>query len=129
MHTSVIQLPGAGRKRGRYSDEFKRQVMATCKQPGVSTAAVALANGLNANLLRRWISESQARLSKPAAAKQTKALAITTQTQFIPLEFRANGVAPANIQIELQRGATLVRVQWPLAGATQCAAWVREVLK
>ena len=128
MHTSVIQLPGAGRKRGRYSDEFKRQVMAACKQSGVSTAAVALANGLNANLLRRWISESQARLSKPAAAKQTKALAITTQTQFIPVEFQANG-APANIQIELQRGATLVRVQWPLAGAAQCAAWVREVLK
>ena len=129
MHTSVIQLPGAGRKRGRYSDEFKRQVMAACKQPGVSTAAVALANGLNANLLRRWISESQARLSKPAAAKQTKALAITTQTQFIPLELQANGVAPAHIQIELQRGATLVRVQWPVAGAAQCAAWVREVLK
>lgn len=127
MHTSVIQLPGAGRKRGRYSDEFKRQVMAACKQPGVSTAAVALANGLNANLLRRWISESRLR-AKPAA-RQTKALAVATQTQFIPLELQANGVAPANIQIELQRGATLVRVQWPLAGATQCAAWVREVLK
>jgi len=37
-------MPGAGRHRGRYSDEFKRQVMAACKQPGVSTAAVALAN-------------------------------------------------------------------------------------
>ena len=54
MHTSVIQMPGAGRRRGRYSDEFKRNVMAACKQPGISTAAVALANGLNANLLRRW---------------------------------------------------------------------------
>lgn len=129
MHISVIQLPGAGRRRGRYSDEFKRQVMAACKQPGVSTAAVALANGLNANLLRRWISESQARLPKPATAKQTKALAIATQTQFIPLQIQANGVAPANIQLELQRADTTVRVQWPLACAAECAAWMREVLK
>ena len=52
MHISDIQLPGAGRKRGRYSDEFKRKVMAACKQPVVSTAAFALANGLNANLAK-----------------------------------------------------------------------------
>lgn len=129
MHTIDIQLPGAGRRRGRYSDEFKRQVMAVCKQPGVSTAAVALANGLNANLLRRWISESQARLPKPATAKQTQAMAIAAQTQFIPLQIQADGVASSNIQIELQRGATLVRVQWPLTCAGECAAWMREVLK
>ncbi len=81
MHTSVIQLPGAGRRRGRYSDEFKCQVMAACKQPGVSTATVALANGLNANLLRRWITESQSRLPKHATAKPTNALAIATQSK------------------------------------------------
>ena len=106
--------------------------MAACQQPGVSTAAVALANGLNANLLRRWLSETQARptrLPKPATAKQTKALAVATQAQFIPLGLQANDAEPASIQIELQRGATLVRVQWPLAGATQCAAWMREVLQ
>jgi transposase len=55
-------------------------------------------------------------------------LAVAPQTQFIPLELQANE-APANIQIELQRGATLVRVQWPLGYAGGCAAWMREVLK
>lgn len=129
MHTSVIQLPGVGRKRGRYSDEFKRQVMAACKQPGVSTAAVALANGLNANLLRRWISETQDRLPKPAAGKRTKALAVATQTSFIPLQIQGGDVAPANIQIELQRAGTTVRVHWPVVCAAECAAWMREVLK
>ena len=54
MHTPEIQMPQAGRRRGRYSDEFKRQVIAACLEPGVSTAAIALANGLNANLARRW---------------------------------------------------------------------------
>jgi transposase len=127
VHTSVIQLPGAGRRRGRYSNEFKCQLIASCKQPGVSTAAVALANGLNANLLRRWISESRLP-AKPAASKRTKRLAVATQTQFIPLELQANG-ASVTIQLELQRGATLVRVQWPLGYAGDCAAWMREVLK
>ena len=122
-------MPGAGRRRGRYSDEFKRNVMAACKQPGVSTAAVALANGLNANLLRRWIAVSAQSIKRAAARQSSKALDLPKQTQFIPLELQTTGATPANIQIELQRGATLVRVQWPLAGATQCAAWVREVLK
>ena len=108
--------------------------MAACKQPGVSTSAVALANGLNANLLRRWISESKARPPKPTAlavaAKQAKTLSVATQAQFVPVQLQANGAAPVNnIQIELQRGATLVRVQWPIAGAAQCAAWIQEVLK
>ena len=129
MHTSVIQLPSAGRRRGRYSDDFKRQIMAACKQPGVSTAAVALANGLNANLLRRWISETQARLPNPSAGKRTKALAVATQTSFIPLQIQGSDVAPANIQIELQRGGITVRVQWPVVCAAECAAWMREVLK
>lgn len=130
-------MPGAGRCRGRYSDEFKRQVVAACNQPGVSASAVALANGLNANLLRRWISESQTRGSKPAIAtvsatvraKQAKALTVATQTPFIPVPLQSNGAAPANIQIELQVGTPLIRVQCPVAGAVQCAAWMRELLK
>ena len=113
MHTSVIQLPGAGRKRGRYSDEFKRKIMAACKQPGVSTAAVALANGLNANLLHRWISESRLP-SKRTTAKRSKTLALTAP-QFIPLQLQASIVVPTIIQIELQRAATTIRVQWPTA--------------
>ena len=129
MHTSVIQLPGAGRRRGRYSDEFKRQVMAACKPPGVSTAAVALANGLNANLLRRWIAESVV-VRKPEAARQSsKTVGLPGQAQFIPVQLQACGVSPATIQIDLQRGDTTISIQWPMACATECAAWMREVLK
>jgi transposase len=35
--------------------EFKTQVLAECQQPGASVAAVALAYGLNVNLLRKWL--------------------------------------------------------------------------
>ncbi|AKU12373.1 transposase [Azoarcus sp. CIB] len=43
--------------RRRHAEEFKQQVIAACLQPGISIAAVALANGLNANLLRRWVKD------------------------------------------------------------------------
>ncbi len=45
------------RTRRTHETEFKAQVIEACLQPGVSVAAVALANGLNANHLRRWVKE------------------------------------------------------------------------
>ncbi|MFM7524290.1 MAG: transposase [Betaproteobacteria bacterium] len=45
------------RKRGRYSNEFKRDFVAACSVPGVSVASIALANGINANVLRRWVAQ------------------------------------------------------------------------
>jgi hypothetical protein len=38
-----------------HSAEFKMQVLAECQQSGASVAAVALAHGLNVNLLRKWL--------------------------------------------------------------------------
>ncbi len=38
-----------------YDAQVKRQVVQACMRPGVSVARVALQVGVNANLLRRWI--------------------------------------------------------------------------
>ncbi|BDI04471.1 transposase [Sphaerotilus microaerophilus] len=35
--------------------QLKAQVIAACHAPGASVAAVALAHGLNANLVRKWL--------------------------------------------------------------------------
>ena len=40
--------------RQRYSREFKRQIVEASLVPGASIAAVALLNGINANLLHKW---------------------------------------------------------------------------
>ena len=61
-----------GRKRdGRniYSSAGKRALIHACLQPGISVAGSALANGVNANLLRKWIQRYQGRQSgkKPTA--------------------------------------------------------------
>ena len=132
MHTPnpEIQMPQAGRRRGRYSDDFKRQVVGRCLEPGVSAAAVALANGLNANLLRRWVVEATQRSGSPRS-KSTALARVHNNRTFIPVKFDPPPPAcapPANIRLELQHGATTVHIQWPLQASNQCAQWLREVL-
>jgi transposase-like protein len=55
-----------GRRRRRHSDEFKADAVAACAQPGMSMAAVAMAHGINANLLRRWVHEAEMKPSTDA---------------------------------------------------------------
>ncbi len=47
-------LESRGRRRRRWSVEFKRQVVAEASAPGVSVAAVARRYDLNANLVFNW---------------------------------------------------------------------------
>lgn len=132
MHTTnLIQLPAGGRRRGRYSDDFKRKVVSACRAPGVSTAAVAQANGLNANLLRRWISES-APVAAVGKRSSAKTLTLTQAAPFIPLPLPAPAQAPVaadTIRIDIERGGTIIKVQWPASGGAHCAAWMTELLK
>ena len=131
MHTAnpELRIPAAGRQRVRYSDEFKRQVVAACQAPGVSKAAIALANGLNANMVRRWVVES-ARHDKLDAPQHSTALASThPRGAFIPIQLdTVPPTPPADVRIELQHGTTGINIHWPMSGASQCAQWLREVL-
>lgn len=52
-----MQSTPTKRTRRIHSPELKWQVVLDCQQPGASVAGVALAHGLNANLVRRWIRE------------------------------------------------------------------------
>jgi transposase len=91
-------------------------------QPGASIASVAMANGINANLARRWVLEVE---------RGTGETAIRSAGQvFVPLQLPAP-VEPvaAEIRIEVRRGPTLVSVSWPGAAAAECAIWMREFLR
>ena len=125
MHTIPNEV-GAGRRRRRaHSAEFKAQVVAACRSPGVSIAAVAMANGVNANLARRWVVDAERRGAGVLASLASSAV----PTTFVPLQLPPVEVAPADIRIELRRGATAISVSWPCAAALDCAAWMRELLR
>lgn len=93
-----------------------------------------MANGINANLVRRWVKEAEvgAQMEPGTAASKPKtASPPTTPTpKFLPLPIPtpASAVA-ADIRVELQRGATSVTVTWPASAASECAAWMRELLR
>ena len=115
-----------GRRRRRlHSEEFKAQVVAACKPAGMSMAAVAMAHGINANLARRWVVAAERRDGAQSAAVSGD----IASTAFVPLTLPPAASAPADIRIELRRGATAISVSWPCAGASECAAWMRELLR
>ena len=121
----------ARRRRRTHSAEFKAKVVAACRQRGVSIAAVALAHGLNANLLRRWVvTEEQTQPAKPMQTADAPPRSAVENRTFIPIQLENSPVIPSQeITIELRRGATVVKVDWPLAAAADCAAWLRELLR
>lgn len=72
MDTIEGEVPERRVRRRRYSDEFKASVIAQCMRPGVSIARIALEHELNANLLRRWVTNAE------RAASSGGALAVGT---------------------------------------------------
>jgi transposase len=93
-------------------------------------ASVALTNGVNANLVRRWVLESDAAVNRPQLPNSTtKSLSVTPS--FVPVQLPTTPTtpAPADIRIEVTRGATQVAVTWPATAASECAAWMRELLR
>jgi transposase-like protein len=131
VNTSSNAFPDRRRRR-THSTEFKAKVVAACRKPGVSIAAVALNNGLNANLLRRWVvAEEQVSSAMPIETAIASPAPISVENRaFIPIQLERSAVAPPQeITIELRRGATIVKVGWPLLAAADCAAWLRELLR
>jgi transposase len=112
----------AGGRRRHHSAEFKAKMVEECRGAGVSMAAVALAHGLNANLLRRWVVEN----------KSLESAGTPAQEEFVALPWVAQApqsVAGCDIRVELRRGATTITISWPAQAAGDCAAWLREWLR
>ena len=57
---SGFEAGGARARYRKYSLESKRSIAQQCLVPGTSVAGVALAHGVNANLVRKWIHKFRA---------------------------------------------------------------------
>lgn len=100
-------------KRRRFSKAFKARIIAACDQSGASVAGVALANGLNANLVHRW-----RRLAKD------KTVAVSKQPDFLPVPLSAP-VSDASATVVIE--ANGVKLHWPLSHIDQSIAWLRAL--
>lgn len=92
-----------------------------------------MANGINANLLRRWVSEVEMRPSVDDDRTQAAVTASrpTTEPSFVPVSLPSPATpAPSpEIRIELHRGATAITVTWPTSAASECEAWMRGTVE
>jgi transposase len=115
------------RKRRRHSEEFRARVVAACQEPGVSVASVALANGLNANLLRRWIKERAERLP---VRRQSAVSSILEPMTVVPVRIESGeGQGGEAIRIDIRRGGIAVQLAWPATRMTELSGLLKDLLK
>lgn len=87
--------------RRYYSKAHKEAVIAKCLAPGASLAAVALANGFNANLVRKWVRQ---RLARQANSKSTAKLLPVTVSASDPMMSRpVSGSECGSIELRMGR--------------------------
>lgn len=139
-----------------HAAEFKAKVVARCREPGASVAAVAMANGVNANLVRKWLVGQGLKrtglvvqedgtpefvVPRPSAEATSTSPALSAM-KFIPVGLAAASSSGADmapdtlgpvqtealqIHVELRRGDAHIAVCWPTAKAQECAMWLSEV--
>ena len=123
------QLVETGRRRRRvHSAHVKAEAVGACQQPGVSIAAVALARGLNAAMLHRWVKQAE-RSGRPIAIRTTTPSArLESEEGFVPLPLPSNPISGA-IRIEVRRRGGSVTVESPASAAQECALLLRELMR
>jgi transposase len=114
------------RCRRRHGEEFKTELVSACAEPGVSIAGIAMANGINPNLLRRWMRERGVMVPslRSSVASGTP---VVPAPAFMPVTITLP--PSAEIRIEARRGDAVVKIEWPVSAAGECAAWLRDWLK
>ena len=123
------QLIQTARGRRTYSPEFKAQLVAACRIPGMSVASVARNHGINHNILHRWLRE----LSDSGQPRMHSAVELTPPG-FIELPMPTALPVPSPptevcVHLELQRGELSLKLSWPASSAAECAVWLRELLR
>jgi transposase len=108
------------RKRRRYGADLKAQILAECNVPGASVAKVAMAHGINANIVHGW--RKQVREAGAAAVSD----------RFVPVaiaQVAPQAVDERRIDVELRRGGITVKLSWPMSATMDLSAWMRELLR
>lgn len=122
--TELTQRLVVSRKRdGRccYDPQAKRELIEAGLQPGISVAKLALAHGINANLLRTWMTKHQRQL----LAGDSPQRCVAAQSPFIPVvpvSPHRSSITPPELAAQLPNG---VRLEWSALPPEQLAQVLR----
>ena len=100
----------AKRTKRRHSAEFKARVVEACEARGTSVAGVALANGVNANLVRKWINKKQRNVVAGATPGLLPVHIVAGMPQKAVRPIRATTSVHGHA-IEVELGGAVIRVR------------------
>ena len=125
-----MEIEKLTRRRRHHPEEFKQAVIAACCEPGASVAGIAMVNGVNANQVRRWMRERGISApTQPSPVRTPIAGAEQMSPAFIPVPIAPAPAELPAIRIEIRRGNTAVKIDWPTDAAGACATWFRDWLR
>ena len=127
VDTMEIEKPS--RRRRNHTEEFKQAMIAACCESGASVAGIALANEVNANQVRRWMRERGVEPPRRSLPVRSIPAERGAKPAFVPVPIPAIAAKSPDIRIELRRGNTAVKIEWPVQAASDCAAWLRDWLR
>jgi transposase len=107
------------RLRRSYSRALKAQIIAQCGDPKKSVAGVALAHGINANIIHKWL-----RLRKRGQLAVSESSFVA-----VPMTPPREPASPQTIRVDIIKSGVTVTVNWPTGDGAQCAAWLRDWLR
>lgn len=99
-----------------YDPQAKRELIEACFLPGVSVAKLALAHGINANLLRTWMTKHQ-RQSLAGGSVRPSAPTPAPFIPVVPVSAHRSITVP-ELVARLPNG---VRLEWPALPVDQLA--------
>ena len=105
--------------------------MAECRQPGASISSVAIAHGLNTNVVRKWLAGRG--LKRMGAGAPASSSGPGAALQFVPLQLTrpapvaAPHAEPGEIRLEMQRGGLHVKLQCAAGAGAMYAAQLRAL--
>jgi transposase len=118
--------------RRNHSPEFKASVLAACRKPGVSIAGVALAHGVNANVVHKWLAGIG--MKRCAANLPVAAPSPMSPMQFLPVDVSAShldahkvSARSQDIRLDLDLGAMQIKLHCPRGSAQSAAALLRSL--
>jgi transposase len=104
-----------------YDPQAKRELIETCFLPGVSVAKLALAHGINANLLRTWMTKHQ-RQSLAGGSVRPSAATPAPFIPVVPVSAHRSPITPPALVARLPNG---VRLEWQALPPDQLAHVLR----
>ncbi len=127
MVDTSMEIHKPSRRRRHHPEAFKLAVIEACCEPGASVAGIAMANSVNANQVRRWMRERG--IEPPTRRVATPVLDTAVMAPaFVQLPM-VPAAGSGDIRIEVRRGNTAIKVEWPILASGDCAAWLRDWLR